>query len=92
MLGDFERFGRGCAAATASRIPPTSIVILNEPMLPAQVQAIHAMSLERRLALGLGLIRSSRRLQRAALRGQHSEWTDADVASEIRRLTTHGRT
>ena len=65
---------------------------LNEPMPAAQVRAIRAMSLTQRLAVGMGLIRSGRRLKRAALRQQHPGWTDSEIGSEMRRLTTHGRT
>lgn len=65
---------------------------LNEPMPAVQVRAIRAMSLAQRLAVGMGLIRSGRKLKRAALRQQHPEWTDAEIADEMRRLTTNGRT
>ena len=65
---------------------------LNEPMPIAQVRALRAMSLDQRLAAGMALIRSGRRLKRAALRQQHPHWTDKEIANEMRRLTSHGRT
>ena len=65
---------------------------LNEPMPAVQVRAIRAMSFAKRLAVGMGFIRSGRRLKRAALRQQHPDWTDAEIADEMRRLTTDGRT
>jgi hypothetical protein len=65
---------------------------LNEPMPSVQVRAIRAMSFAQRLAAGMGLIRSGRRLKRAALRQQHPDWTDEEIATEMRRLTTNGRT
>lgn len=65
---------------------------LNEPMPAEQVRAIRAMSFPQRLAVGMGLIRSARKLKRAALRQQHPDWTDTEIADEMRRLTSHGRT
>ena len=65
---------------------------LNEPMPAVQARAIRAMSFAQRLAVGMGLIRSGRKLKRAALRQQHPGWTDSEIAGEMRRLTTHGRT
>lgn len=65
---------------------------MDEPVPAEQARAIRAMPLEQRLAAGMGLIRSVRRLKRAALRQQHPEWTDAEIANEMRRLTSHGRT
>jgi Rv0078B-related antitoxin len=65
---------------------------LNEPMPAVQVRAIRAMSFGKRLAVGMGFIRAGRRLKRAALRQQHPDWTDAEIANEMRRLTINGRT
>src|SRR5439155_998879 len=41
--------------------------------------------------LALGFIRSMRRLKAAALRAQHSDWSEQEVAAELRRLTLHAR-
>lgn len=79
-------------AKTDTAITPARSGGLNEPMPAEQVRAIRAMPLERRLAVGMGLIRSARKLKRAALHQQHPEWSDAEIATEMRRLTTHGRT
>ncbi len=49
------------------------------------------MPLERRAELALGFIRSMRRLKAAALRAQHSDWSEQEVAAELRRLTLHAR-
>ena len=65
---------------------------LNEPRPAVQVRAIRAMSFAQRLAVGMGFIRSGRRLKRAALRQQHPDWTDEEIANEMRHLTTNGRT
>jgi hypothetical protein len=49
------------------------------------------MSLERRAELALGFIRSMRRMKIAALRAQHPEWSEQEIAAELRRLTLHAR-
>lgn len=79
-------------AKTETATTPASFGGLNEPMPAEQVRAIRAMSFQQRLAVGMGLIRSARKLKRAALRQQHPEWTETEIANEMRRLTTHGRT
>ncbi len=49
------------------------------------------MPLERRAELALGFIRSMRRMKAAALRAQHPDWSEQQVAAELRRLTLHAR-
>jgi hypothetical protein len=49
------------------------------------------MPLERRAELALGFIRSMRRMKAAALRDQHPDWSEQEVAAELRRLTLHAR-
>lgn len=75
-----------------TEISPARAWGMNEPMPAEQVRAIRAMSFQQRLARGMGLIRSARKLKRAALRQQHPAWNEAEIANEMRRLTTHGRT
>jgi len=58
---------------------------------PEQIKALRRMPLERRAELALGFIRSMRRLKAAALRAQHSDWSEQEVAAELRRLTLHAR-
>lgn len=58
---------------------------------PEQIKALRQMSLERRAELGLGFIRSMRRLKAIALRDQHPEWSEAEVADAVRHFTLHGR-
>jgi hypothetical protein len=48
---------------------------------------IRAMSQERRLALGMALLKSARRMRRAALRQQHSEWSELQIDNALRRWT-----
>lgn len=58
---------------------------------PEQIRALRKMSLERRAELALGFIRSMRRMKIAALRAQHPEWSEQEIAAELRRLTLHAR-
>jgi hypothetical protein len=58
---------------------------------PEQIKALRKMSLERRAELALGFIRSMRRMKAAALRAQHPDWSEHQVAAELRRLTLHAR-
>jgi hypothetical protein len=58
---------------------------------PEQIRALRKMPLERRAELALGFIRSMRRMKIAALRAQHPEWSEQEIAAELRRLTLHAR-
>jgi hypothetical protein len=58
---------------------------------PEQIKALRMLSLERRTELALGFIRSMRALKAAALRAQHPEWNEQQVAAKLRRLTLYGR-
>ena len=58
---------------------------------PEQAKALRKMPLERRAELALGFIRSTRRMKAAALRAQHPDWSEQEVAAELRRLTLHAR-
>ncbi|MGI9089002.1 MAG: hypothetical protein ACR2HH_14875 [Chthoniobacterales bacterium] len=58
---------------------------------PEQVKALRKMSLQRRAEIALGCIRSMQRLKAAALRSQHPDWGEQEVAAELRRLMLHVR-
>jgi hypothetical protein len=58
---------------------------------PEQIKALRKMSLQRRAELALGFIRSMRQMKAAALRAQHPDWSEQQVATELRRLTLHAR-
>ena len=58
---------------------------------PEQIRALRKMPLERRAELALDFIRSMRRLKATALRAQHPDWSEQEVAAELRRLTLHAR-
>ena len=46
-----------------------------------------AMSLDRRLAVGMALLKSARRMRRAALHQQHPAWRDDELDEALRRWT-----
>ncbi|MDQ6912349.1 MAG: hypothetical protein M3119_03790 [Verrucomicrobiota bacterium] len=58
---------------------------------PEQVKALRKMSLERRAEIAFGCIRSMRQLKATALRSQHPEWSEQQIAAELRRLIFHAR-
>jgi hypothetical protein len=66
-------------------------VFVESGLHPEQVRALRKMPLERRAELALGFIRSMRRMKAAALRDQHPDWSEQEVAAELRRLTLHAR-
>jgi len=57
---------------------------MNETIHPEQIRAIRAMSHDRRLAVGMALLKSARRLRRAALRQQHPEWDELQLDDAMR--------
>lgn len=58
-----------------------------EQLHPEQIRAIRAMSLDRRLAVGMALLKSARRMRRAALHQQHPAWRDEELDEALRRWT-----
>ena len=60
---------------------------MNEQLHPEQIRAIRAMTQERRLAVGMALLKSARRMRRAALRQQHPEWSELRIDDALRRWT-----
>jgi hypothetical protein len=58
---------------------------------PEQIKALRKMPLERRAELALGFIRSMHRMKAAALRAQHPDWSEQEVAAELRRMTLHAQ-
>lgn len=47
------------------------------------------MSLDQRLTVGMALLKSARRMRRAALRQQHPEWSDEQVEAALCEWTRH---
>ena len=54
---------------------------------PEQICAIRAMSQDRRLAVGMALLKSARRMRRAGLRQQHPDWSEEMLDEALRRWT-----
>ena len=60
---------------------------MSDDLHPEQIRAIRAMSLDRRLAVGMALLKSARRMRRAALHQQHPMWRDEELDEALRRWT-----
>lgn len=58
---------------------------------PEQIKALRKMSLERRAAIALGFIRSTRRLKAAALQAQHPDWSDKEIKAALRVSVANAR-
>lgn len=58
---------------------------------PEQIRAYRAMSPEQKLRAASDLYWAARRLKEAAVRQQHPEWSDEQVASDVRRIFQHAR-
>jgi hypothetical protein len=64
----------------------------DEQASPEQIVALRALSGERRLGLAEELYWSARKLKTAGVRSQHPEWSEDEVATEVRRIFLHART
>ena len=60
---------------------------LSPDLHPEQIRAIRAMTQDRRLAVGMALLKSARRMRRAGLRQQHPEWSEEQLDDALRRWT-----
>lgn len=60
---------------------------MSDDLHPEQIRAVRAMTLDRRLAVGMALLKSARRMRRAALRQQHPAWRDEELDEALRRWT-----
>ena len=61
----------------------------DEPMHPAQIAAMRRLTLSERFALGLRFLRSARGWLASGIRARHPEWSEEQVANEVRRAVTH---
>ena len=61
----------------------------DEPMHPAQIAAMRRLTLSERFTLGLRFLRSARGWLASGIRARHPEWSEEQVANEIRRAATH---
>jgi len=77
---------------TDSAAPVTGTVrqnYLDEPMHPAQIAAMRRLTLSERFALGLRFLRSARGWLASGIRARHPEWSEEQIANEVRRAVTN---
>ena len=58
---------------------------------PEQIRAYRSMTPEQKLRAAADLYWAARRLKEAAVRQQHPEWSDDQVASDVRELFQRAR-
>jgi hypothetical protein len=58
---------------------------------PEQIRALRQMSLQQRLDLALGAIRSAGELRKAVLRAEHPAWSAEQVEEAVRQELRHAR-
>jgi hypothetical protein len=61
-------------------------------MHPEQIRIFQSMTPEQKLRIALRLNDSARRLKTCALRQQHPDWTEEQVADKVREIFLHART
>lgn len=61
----------------------------DEPMHPAQIAAMRRLTISERFALGMRFLRSARRWLASGIRARHPEWSEEQIANEVRRAVTH---
>ena len=61
----------------------------DDPMHPAQIEALRQLTLSERFALGLRFMRSARRWLMSGIRARHPDWSEEQIAAEVRRAVTH---
>ena len=64
----------------------------DEEATPEQLAIFRQMTPERRLSLAEQLYWSARELKAAWLRTQHADWSEEQIAREVRQLFTNART
>jgi hypothetical protein len=68
------------------------VVLPDEQPSPEQLAIFRRMTPEQRLSLAEQLYWSARELKAAWLRSQHTDWSEEQIAREVRRLFTNART
>ena len=61
----------------------------DEPMHPVQIAALRRKSLSERFAFGLRFLRSARSWLASGIRARHPDWSEEQIAAEIRRALNH---
>lgn len=63
---------------------------MSDDLHPEQVKALRKMTPSQRLETGLAFMEEMRQLKAAALRTQHPDWTEEQVAQALREFVSHG--
>ena len=79
------------ASHDTAAAPPPRRYGMDEPLHPVQIAAIRRMSLDKRFAMGMALLRGARTLHEAGVRTRHPGWTAEQVRAESQRLIANGR-
>ena len=61
----------------------------DEPMPAAQIAAMRRFTLSERFAVGLRFLRSARSWLASGIRARHPDWSEDQIAAEVRRAVTH---
>jgi len=63
---------------------------VNEEVHPEQLKALRKMTPQQKLEAGLAFMEEMRQLKAAALRSQHPDWTDKQIAQALREFILNG--
>ena len=63
---------------------------MNEELHPEQLKALRKMTPEQKLEAGFAFMEEMRQLKAAALRSQHPDWTDEQIAQALREFILNG--
>jgi hypothetical protein len=63
---------------------------MSEELHPEQIKALRRMTPAQRLKIGLQFMEEMRQLKGAALRAQHPDWTEEQIAQAVREFVRHG--
>jgi hypothetical protein len=63
---------------------------MSEDLHPEQIKALRKMTPAQRLKIALQFMEEMRQLKAAALRAQHSDWTEKQIAHALREFVMHG--
>ena len=63
---------------------------MSEGLHPEQIKALRKMTPAQRLRVGFAFMEEMRQLKAAALRAQHPDWSEEEVARALREFVLHG--
>ena len=66
-------------------------MLVDEQTTPQQIEIFRGMRGEQRLRLAEDLYWFARKMKLAGLRAQHPDWSEEQLASELRRIFLHAR-